>query len=135
MPDAEGVIEAGFVAALAAYAPGVTFYGARVYTLDVPEGPTLPYVLITYFGGGDRNLQPTRMIAPRFLVECVSEKLSVARTGAGHIETALTGVALTLTGWNWMYTYRRDGFQRVERDKGVVCYRRGAFFETGASQL
>lgn len=116
-------------ASLAALATG------GVYEALAPASVTNNWVVFQYTGGGDMNTSPRRDVNVVYRVEFVSTDKATARTGAGHIDTALHNAELTIAGWENYRMVAEDLFAQTDTVDGKQYYRRGSFFRIRVDQV
>lgn len=114
---------------------GTALYASRVYKELAPEGEPMPYLVFYQASFQLDNDTPTRGFHATYTVECVAESQAEARQGAGYIDEALNGQALTLAdGWvnYWLATDKaRARTETVERKQ---FYRAGFDFDIRGSK-
>lgn len=129
MATIQGSLDAGVYGALAGNGTLAAFCGTRIYEGAAPAGATTyPLVLFRYMGGGPQILRQRRDVEVQYLVECVSDSQPQALTGAGLIDAALDGAALTVSGWSVDVCENVGLFSFDEPANGQWYYRRGASF-------
>lgn len=120
----QAAIETGLYNKLATGA-GTALYSTRIYHNQAPLETTLPYVVIQRVGGGEENMTPTRSIDVMYQVACWAANSADAKTGAGHIETALHQSPITASGYTIMWQAVGGWIADTANVEGKQYYRRG----------
>lgn len=128
MADIQGACDTGVYGALAGNAALAAAASGGIYEGAAPAGVTGDVVLFHWTGGGPQILRQVRDVEVQYLVEYVSDSQPRALTGAGLIDTALDGAALTVSGWNVNVCENVGLFSQDEAAGGQWYYRRGAYF-------
>jgi hypothetical protein len=88
---------------------------AAIYSLQAPEGATLPYVTYSVQGGGDENMTPHRTKNLMVFVRAYSNTNARAGSIDAQIDAALHLVPFTgVTGWTSVWLARETDLETVE---------------------
>jgi hypothetical protein len=105
----------------------ITSAGSRVYFLNAPDNPTLPYVIWDYVNEGDRNDTSHRLKNCVLFIRAYATTPAAAGTIDGQIDTALHEKTLSVSGWTNIQTRRENGMSLAETDAaGKKTYMCGA---------
>ena len=94
------LVAAALVAKLGAQANLATDVAGRMYDTETTERFAGDYLLFQHVAGGETNDCPNEGLEMTYLVKYVSTIQARARTGVGHVHTALHNQSLSITGWN-----------------------------------
>lgn len=109
---------------------------ASVYRHEAPNGAAYPLVIWEITGGGDLNETPARSKEVIVQAEGVSQT-SPANADAidAEIDTLLHRKALTVAGWQHVWTFRESDFSFTERDEvGRAYYHSGGQYRVRLNQ-
>jgi hypothetical protein len=88
--------------------------GTAIYKDQAPDKAPLPYVIFSYQGGGDQNINPWRL--KNLLVFVRSYAATPVATGNidTQIDARLHAQTLSITGWSNFWTMRESDLENVE---------------------
>jgi hypothetical protein len=101
-----------------------------IYHMQAPEGAAYPYVVFSWQGGGDENLDPHRTKNGLIFVRGYS-KSGAANAGSidAQIDTKFHLSPLTLTGWSNLWLARETDLETVETTPaGELVWMAGGFY-------
>ena len=105
----------------------ITNAGSRVYYLQAPDKPTLPYIIFDYVNEGDDNDNPHRSKNCVMSFKAYATTPGAAGTIDGQIDTALHHTVLSVSSWTSFQSRRENGYSFVETDAaGVKTFMSGA---------
>ena len=113
---------------------GTALYADRVYPLQAPQDAPLPYVVVTYVGGGDTNESQSRIVDVMYQIVGWAADQPVARQIADYLEAALHDQALTISGWNHIATTQVSLLADVETEAQQQFWMRGAEYRIRMSK-
>ena len=102
--------------------------GADIYDTLAPSGTDYPYIVFQYSGGGDETLSDLDTRNEVWQVKVVTDDHAEAHTIANAIRTALHRQALTVTGWEHLWTIHLDPVWMVESVAREQVYHAGGTF-------
>lgn len=102
--------------------------GTAIYHLRAPEKAPLPYVVFSWQGGGDLNIDPNTTNETVQFIRCYAAADAQAGTIDGLIKNLLHRQGLTVTGYNTVWCWREGDYETVETTAGVNTYTQGGFY-------
>ena len=110
--------------------------GVAIFQTQAPDNQSLPYVVFSYQGGGDLNINPWRIKDLLIFVRAYSGDSGAA---AGAIDTQLDALlhnkTLTVAGWKNFKTRRETDIEPVvQLPSGENAYCAGGIYRIRLSQ-
>jgi hypothetical protein len=102
--------------------------GVSIFDTLAPAGTAYPYVLFQYVSGGDENLDSLDTRSELWQVKAVSNDHDDTHTLAEAIRAALHRQALSITGWQHLWTIQVDHIWLVEGVARDQVYHAGGTF-------
>jgi len=102
--------------------------GTAIYHLHAPEDAALPYVVFSWQGGGDVNIDPNETNESVQFVRAYAATDAQAGTLDGLIRARLHRQGLTVTGYNTVWCWREGDYETVETTAGSDIYTQGGFY-------
>ena len=106
--------------------------GTPIYALQAPEGATLPYIVYSVQGGGDRNDTANRLKDLVVFVRAYATTNARAGSIDAQIDTALHLVPFSsVTGWTNIWLARERDLETVENPPtGSQVFMNGGLYRT-----
>ena len=106
--------------------------GTPIYALQAPEGATLPYIVYSVQGGGDRNDTANRLKDLVVFVRAYATTNARAGSIDTQIDTALHLVPFSsVTGWTNIWLARERDLETVENPPtGSQVFMNGGLYRT-----
>jgi hypothetical protein len=102
--------------------------GTAIYHLHAPEGAALPYVVFSWQGGGDLNIDPNETSETVQFIRAYAASDAAAGTIDGLVRARLHRQSVTVTGYNTVYCWREGDYETVETTAGTAIYTHGGFY-------
>lgn len=111
------------VSAITSIATGGVHFGLA------PETTLDPVVIYVHLGGGDRNITPSRLRNPIYLIKGIAQDRPTALDIAEQIDTTLHGATLSVSGWTAYRCEHITDVDYVEKDEsGRRWYHSGGMY-------
>ncbi|MBZ0304899.1 MAG: DUF3168 domain-containing protein [Anaerolineae bacterium] len=102
--------------------------GSAIFDTHAPIGQPPPFIIFQYVAGGYENQDALETRSELWQVKAVTDTHGQAETLAQAIHAALHQQALTLTGWQHLWTVQQDQVWMVETAARRTFYHTGGVF-------